>query len=311
MKNNSNTNTIEKCLSDNNFVFMEAAVVERLRRSEHIQLHPQLANAPLIYDNASKEAMNEIYNSYIDIAESKNRPIFLCTPTWKAHHDQVQSANINNRINIDAVQFMKKLRNNRANFAANIKIGGLIGCKNDCYLPEDGLSTTEAEEYHEWQINQLIEGGVDFLIAETLPNINEALGIAKALAKTKIPYIIGFVINREGHLLDGTSLTDAISKIDKQTSKLPATYMVNCAYPSFICPEKQPKALFKRLSGIMGNGSSLDHCDLDGSDKLHEDSISDWGNHMINLHQNYGFNMLGGCCGTGIHHLNYIANNIR
>ena len=85
--------------------------------------------------------------------------------------------------------------------------------------------------------------------------------------------------------------------------------MVNCAYPSFIQPALQPEELFTRLIGCQANASSLDHCELDESDQLSVDEISQWGDSMLDLNRSYGMKILGGCCGTGTEHLNYIINN--
>lgn len=43
--------------------------------------------------------------------------------------------------------------------------------------------------------------GVDFIIAETLPAVSEAKGIATAISSSSLPYIIGFVITPAGVLL--------------------------------------------------------------------------------------------------------------
>jgi len=45
-------------------------------------------------------------------------------------------------------------------------------------LLEQGLSREEAELFHSWQVDQLASAGADYLIAETLPNVEEARGIA-------------------------------------------------------------------------------------------------------------------------------------
>ena len=205
-------------------------------------------------------------------------------------------------VNTDAVTFMREIR-----LDESIKIGGMIGCKNDCYLPDEGLSANDAENYHTWQIEQLVSGGVDFLIAETLPNIQEALGIARAMAKTNISYIISFVISRDGCVLDGTSLDAAIKLIDNNVSEQPIGYMVNCAHPSFLNPAGQPPTLFSRLIGFQANASSLDHCSLENIGELQADSISEWSQLMLNFNRNYGVKILGGCCGTGIEHLQYLT----
>ena len=286
---------------------MEAAIVEPLRRSSEIELHPQLVNAPLIYEEAGRKTLRRIYQNYIDIALEADIPFLMCTPTWRTNQARVSETNISTSINIDAVNFLKELRGSQENGRKNIRIGGMIGCKNDCYQPQEALAAVEAEQFHRWQIEQLKQGGVDFIIAETLPNIEEAVGIARAIESSGLPYFISFVISRDGCLLDGTDLNTAIKLIDENTQQRPLGFMVNCAYPSFLCAAGQPPVVFKRLIGYLANASSKDHCDLDGAPELLGESVSDWGDKMMELHSTYGVKILGGCCGTGGEHLRYLV----
>lgn len=300
---------MKKFIEDNAFILMEAAIVEQLRRSGDVKLHYSLLNAPLIYDRDGRLALKNLYQSYIDIANTAGVPFLMCTPTWRASKSRVYSSNASRSINSDASIFMKEIRDSQAHATSIIKIGGMIGCKNDCYQPDEGLGITESQQFHAWQIDQLAYAGVDFLIAETLPNVEEANGIAKAMAKTGLPYIISFVINRNGYVLDGTSLSDAVNSIDSNTEVQPLAYMVNCAYPDFISAAEQPKALFSRLLGCQANASALDHCDLDNSDELSVEDVSEWGEEMLGLNRLYGMKILGGCCGTGSEHLRYLVEN--
>jgi len=87
--------------------------------------------------------------------------------------------------------------------------------------------------------------------------------------------------------------------------------MINCAYPSFLNALEQPETVLKRLVGYAANASSLDHSELDGSESLLADDLGDWGNRMIDLNQSYGIKMLGGCCGTGREHLEFIVKGIK
>ena len=288
---------------------MEAAIVEQLRRSADIKLHQSLINAPLIYDRSGSVALKKLYQSYINIAVNAETPFLMCTPTWRANKARVYASNINHSINSDAAKFMKDIRDAQNHGKALIKIGGMIGCKNDCYKPAEGLTIAESEAFHSWQIEQLAKAGVDFLIAQTLPNIEEAAGIAKAMEITGLPYIISFVINRNGYVLDGKSLAEAVKYVDTVTNNKPTGFMVNCAYPSFIKPALQAEQLFSRLVGCQANASSLDHCELDESDQLSVDDISSWGDSMLELNRLYGMKILGGCCGTGTEHLNYVINS--
>ena len=300
---------MQQLLDNNKLILMEAAIVELLRRCSDIELHPRLVNAPLIYQEAGRQALGRLYQSYIDIAAKAKTPFLMCTPTWRTNRQRVLETGIKPSINIDAVHFLRHLRESQEGGQENIKIGGLMGCKNDCYLPQEALSTVEAEQFHRWQVEQLQQGGVDFIIAETLPDVDEAIGIAKAIEKTGLPYFISFVISRDGRVLDGSSLNKAIKRVDANTHQRALGFMVNCAYPSFLCPETQAAGVFSRLLGYLANASSKDHCDLDGSQELLMESIPDWGESMLDLNYKYGIKILGGCCGTNAQHLNYLVDN--
>jgi len=301
---------MQQLLDTHPLILMEAAIVERLRRASGVRLHAKLVNAPLIYDPQGRAALRAIYQEYIDIAAAAELPLLLCTPTWRAGRERVETSDSKQAINSDAARFMRELRDAQPH-AGQIRIGGLLGPRNDCYTPEQGLSVDVARGYHAWQIEQLLQGGVDYLLAETLPNVDEALGIAQAMADTDTPYIISFVIGRDGRVLDGNSLLDAVQVIDANTRRRPLGYMVNCAYPAFLRAETQPPQLFERLIGYQANASSLDHCELDEAEQLHSEPVGEWGGLMLELNRRYGVKILGGCCGTNGEHLRYLTQGQR
>ena len=303
--------TIQKIIDDHEFILAEAAVIEALRRSGNPELHPRLENALLIYDDAGQRALSGLYRSYIDVAHMADIPIVVCTPTWRANRERISEARITDDVNGDAVEFLKRMRDTWGPWTANILIGGLIGCKNDCYRPGEGLSESESEAFHRWQITRLGKAGVDFLMGATLPALPEAIGMALAMARTHIPYIISFVINREGKILDGNCLANAISEIDAACGSPPLGYMINCAYPSFLNANRQPQSVLSRLIGYQANASSLDHSRLDGAALLQADDLSQWGSLMIELNRKFGIKILGGCCGTSREHLQFIVQNIK
>lgn len=300
---------IERAVRDNDLVLTEAGNIEALRRKEGVHLHGRLENSLMIYDRIGKMALSELYNGFISIAHREEIPITLSTPTWKANHERIVEAGINKDVNGDAFRFIDDIREGWGAWKPNIGIAGLTGCKNDCYLPDQGLSAEEAKDFHSWQVQRLAEAGVDFLLAETLPAISEAIGMALAMEDSGIPYIISFVINRRGYVLDGTSLEEAFDCIDSKCARPPLGYMVNCAYPSFIKAESQPDAVFGRLIGYQANASSLDHALLDRAETPQSDDVRDWGERMIELNRRYGVKILGGCCGTDFEHLEYMVRH--
>lgn len=302
---------IQTIIDHHDFILTEAAVIESLRRSTDVNLHPRLENALLIYEETGKSALSKLYQNFIGVARKGGIPITICTPTWRANQERLAEARIANNVNGDAVKFLTQLRHKWGSWRANILIGGLIGCKNDCYKPEEGLLANDARAFHFWQINRLAEADVDFLLGATLPAVSEATGMAMAMAQTHVPYIISFVINRKGRILDGYSLKDAFREIDAVCSRPPLGYMINCAYPSFLQAQKQSQWVMSRLIGFQANASSRDHFQLDGAELLQTDDISDWGNRMMELNLKFGVKILGGCCGTSYKHLQYLVQNLN
>jgi homocysteine S-methyltransferase len=301
---------IKDLLQHNDLILAEGAVIEALRRSHRVELHHRLENALLVYDTAGKQALSHIYNKYIAVAHSAGVPIMICAPSWRANKERLAEIHESRNVNKDAVAFMKHLRSGWKEWQENILVGAVTGCKHDAYEPDQGLTSDDAYDFHSWQIARLADTGVDFLIAETLPSTEEAIGIARAMSKTGILYFIGFVIDQHGKILDGNTLAHAFAEIDTQCDQPPVGFVICCSYPSFLRADKQPDSVLSRLVGYLANASSRSQTELDGSKTLHTDDIADWGNRMLELNNNYGVKILGGCCGTDARHLQYIVDNI-
>ncbi len=296
-------------LRKSNLILMEAAVNERLRRSDQISTHPRLSNALLVHDLIGKQKLANIFNLYINVAQSAGLPILLTAPTWRANRERLTEAGVVDDVNGDNIQFLRELTKENKSHRSRVYVGGLMGCKNDCYRPDEGISTKDAHDFHHWQASKLVSAGADYLMAATLPALPEAIGIAKAMSEFNTPYIISFVINRNSRILDGSELSAAFDSIDNAVSNPPLGFMINCAYPSFLDWRKLPQTTLDRLIGYQGNASSLDHSQLDGAAVLHADELSDWGDHMLKMNEKAGIKILGGCCGTDETYLEYLINH--
>ncbi|MCF8079670.1 MAG: homocysteine S-methyltransferase family protein [Desulfobacterales bacterium] len=301
---------LAQVLAGREFVLTEAAVDEFFKRSGTVPLHPRLENALFIYDEKARSALADLYHSFIAVARSAEVPFLLCTPTWRANKERLAEADIEQDVNADAVAFAREVKDRWGSWGDHIVVGGMIGCKNDSYRPDQALSTEAAEEFHSWQIERLCAAGVDFLIAATLPSVAEAAGIARAAEKTGLETILSFTIDRDGLILDGTFLSRAFEEIDGICRTPPFGYMINCSYPSFFRSEDEPKSVFSRLIGFQANASSADHSALDEAAERRAEEIPDWGDRMIALNRKYGVKILGGCCGTRVAHLRYLADRL-
>jgi len=304
-----------KILKDYPVVVAEGAIIERLRREFNFELDPYIAHAGYVYDSAKKRTLKSIYKQYIDITRENGSPIILCTPTWRASEERLKQAQIFDRdVNLDCCQFLMELRNEYEKYAEKIFIGGVIGCNGDAYTPEEALNTADAENFHSYQIERLANAGVDFLIAETLPAVSEAIGIAKVMAVFNKPYMIGFVIRDNGTLLDGTPLYKAIALLDDEVEQRPVGYIVNCVHPinfkKAILNPINSSLKMERIIGLLGNTSTKSPEELEDATTLQSEEPEVWAEYMIALNREFEIKILGGCCGTNNHHIQSLVKRV-
>ena len=139
--------------------------------------------------------------------------------------------------------------------------------------------------------------------------------MAKAFAATDIPYVLSFVLDREGRLLDGTLLETAIDAIDDSTEQAPLFYLTNCSHSLAIhagltrVGRDAPHAL-KRIAGVRPNASPKSHAELEGLDHIETESPEDFASALVTLREEMNLKVLGGCCGTDETHLEEVAKSI-
>ena len=288
--------TLEELLERHPLILAEAAIAERLRRMDGVTLHPTLFNSPMIYEEHAGKLMAGLYREYVEIARSAGVPILLAAPTWRLDQVRISNSGVPGTINRDAVAYMRRIR---ADIGYDqIVVGALLGPKNDCYDPQAALAAEEAETFHHWQAHELASAGAEYLLAQTIPAVSEAEGMARAMIATGVPSIVSFCINRSGKVLDGCPLDEAIARVDEATGGALIGYMVNCSHPTFLQPAMMEASALRRLIGFDANASSLDHQDLEGSPCTRQDSLEDWVEEMRTLNRRHGVKILGGCCGT-------------
>ena len=297
-------------------VLMEGGVVERVRRGAPDLLDPLLMNAPLIYSEVGRALLHQIYREYMDIGRLNDLPLLSLAPTWRANPDRLAASVFAGRdLNGDAVRFLQEIRIECGDYGAKVYIGGLMGCRGDAYKPEEALPREAARAFHAIQAQALAGAGADYLLASTMPEIHEALGMAEALASTGCPYLVSFIVRPSGCLLDGTPLDEAISRIEDQVVPRPLGYLVNCIHSSALdaalCTPPGHRALDTgRLLGLQANTSSKSPEELDGSEELEGEAPELFASGMCALRNRFGLRVLGGCCGTDAGHIAALARGL-
>jgi homocysteine S-methyltransferase len=295
------------------FVLGEGSMYERLRRSDAVNLDPEIAHAILVYVGAARSVLEGVHREYLDIGQRFGVPMIATSQTWRANAERISRSPVSGLpVNRDCVRFMLDLRDTYGPDAHPILIGGQSGPKGDGYLPHEAPSTEEAEAFHSSQIEDLAISGVDFLIAQTLPAFREALGIARVMARSDLPYVLSFVVRRDGTLLDGTPLDEAVKRIDDVISKPPANYNVNCVHASVFSAamnaiQVRSPSVCARITGLNANTSAKSPEELDGLDELDTEAPNDFGANVWALHETLGTVYLGGCCGSSTEHIEALA----
>lgn len=309
-----------ECIKQNSSILMEGALGERLKKEYGLKFDDHVAMAKLIYDEKGANALNELWQGYMDIARQYQLPFLAATPTRRANQERVKQAGYSESIIYDNVCFLREIQKNSG---LEMYIGGLVGCKGDAYTGEGALTEEEAYHFHKWQADSFASAKVDFLYAGIMPVLSEAAGMAQAMADTGLPYMISFTIQSDGKLIDGTTITEAIQYIDCKTTRNPICYMTNCVHPEIVFqalsqPFNRNQTIHSRFWGIQANTSPLSYAELDRAAEEGAESSIDlkcsepekFAEEMLKLRKINSFKIWGGCCGTDQRHMKFVARKL-
>ncbi len=311
-------------------ILIEGALGVRLRGEYSLQPNPFVANASFVYEEKAKLAMKEIYEQYMAIADCYHLPIMLTTPTRRANKLNISKSSYGSEILRDNIAFLKSLREEYQKKAmqrdkalekgdktdpSKVFIGALMGCRGDAYKVTKSLSEEQAYEFHSWQADLLAKEKAEFLMAGIMPELPELIGMARAMEKTGVPYLISFMLRENGRLIDGTSVHDAICAIEEAVAVKPITYMANCIHPinlgkALSQPFNQTDLVKNKFAGIQANASPLSPEELDGSSIPISTEPVELAEYMIELGKQHHFKIYGGCCGTNQYHMEELAKRL-
>lgn len=292
----------EIIFQESKIILTEGAIAERLKSEFKAEMDCFINHAGVIYSNPG--ILEFLYKQYIDIARKYNLPIMIMTPTRKVNYESIPKSKFPDRnIESDSCVFLNKIRDSYPDYSCNILLGGLLGCKGDAYRSEDALGVEESYVFHKVQVQKFEKENIDFLFAGIMPEINEAVGMAKAMDDTDMPHIISFMIRKDGRLIDRTPISEAIKTIDKAVIRKPLCYMTNCVHPANLLQAlsddantNQPQ--MNRFKGIQANASVLNPEELNNCGILQQNDFDAMVDEMQYLHKQYDLKILGGCCGT-------------
>jgi homocysteine S-methyltransferase len=287
-------------------ILTDGGIETRIMFETDIEMDPDVQVAALVSDPAGRSALRSIYAGYVDAARQSRLPVVIGTPTFRASPAFATRAGLNGaeavrKLNDDAAVLLREVRD--ASGHRPVFIAGVIGPSGDAYTPAEALSATAAAEYHRLQAAALAAAGVDFLFAPTFPAVEEALGAATAMGATGLPYVVSFVLDDAGAVLDGTKLTDAVERIDREASPAPLYYSLSCVYPT-VAARALGEASTVRIIELKANGSPLHTNELVRLDHLETTPPEEFAELLWSVHRAHPeLRVIGGCCGTDDRHM--------
>jgi len=296
-------------ISSGAVVLTDGATGTRVRLETTTVLDPVLDVASLATSGRGL-VLRAVAGEYAAIARAVGLPIELDAMTYWANPDHLQAAGrldeltAINRACVDVLQPVREL--------GSAFVAGVIGPRADGYRAGTSMSVGEAIAYHAAQAEALAASNVDLILGSTMSAAEEATGLAMALSRTGVEYVIGFVIDEGGRLPDGTLLPEAVARIDELGESRPVHYLITCTHPAAaLTAMRRLRAggndVSDRVIGIKGNGAQASPDTLEATRNVLSDPPLEWIAPTLELHGEFGFQVMGGCCGTDSRHILALA----
>jgi S-methylmethionine-dependent homocysteine/selenocysteine methylase len=262
---------------------------------------------------AGTTALHRYFATYAHIAQRLGTGLVLESATWRANADWGSrlgyASDALDDANAKAIRLLEAIRAQYETGPTAVVISGCIGPRGDGYVPERAMSPDEATEYHARQVEVFANSAADMVCAITMNYVEEAVGIALAAQRSRMPVAISFTVETDGRLPTGQPLGEAIAQVDEATARHPAYYMINCAHPTHFEHELTRNAPWiERVRGLRANASRMSHAELNEAPALDIGDPAELGRQYAQLKRRLPhLNVMGGCCGTDHRHIEQIG----
>lgn len=266
---------------------------------------PEFASFPLVEDDGGRDLLRRYFDGYADVARRAGVGLTLESPTWRANPDWGARVGYDApalaRVNRDAIEFLASLRDAYSDLV-DVRLLGAVGPRGDGYVAGERADPAEAADYHRAQVEAFAAAGADAVAAYTLTGPEEGIGIVRAARGAGVPVLIGFTVETDGRLPDGTSLRGAVERVD--ATDPPDGFIVNCAHPTHIAPALDSGDWLSRIVQVNPNASTLSHAELDAAEDLDAGDLGLLASSYDALRpQLPHLSVVGGCCGTDARHV--------
>jgi len=311
------TKPLARTLASRSILILDGAMgTEIQRRGMDTGLPMWSANALF-----SKPALvQQIHAEYIEAGAD-----IITTNTFRTTRRTMRRANLPDRskqLTETAVQLAMHAREQFPE--KEILIAGSIAPLEDCYRPDLVPSDAELNDEQRELAERVVLAGVDFLLVETMNTIREAYAACAAGTATGKEVIVSFVCNKDGNLLSGETLADAVKAIAELK---PCGFSLNCISPrhmngaisSLTSRLRSPEeGELRRASPYLTTGLVLaaygnvgnPESDVHGWEFTYDLSEEQYAVHAKEW-AGMGASIIGGCCGTTPAYIESVAHALQ
>jgi homocysteine S-methyltransferase len=290
----------------------------RIEYGTDLKLDKEMSIFALCDSPEGREVLIGLYRMDVKAALPHRVPIILNAPTYRASSAHTQRMGYTApgeiaRVNRACVELIAGIREEFQDDKELILLTAPVGPKHAGYHPGLEFTVDMAAEYHREQAETLAALPLDLISIAAMPGAAEAHGAARAISASGRPYTVGFILNAEGDLLDGTSVRRLIDSIDNDpaVATKPLFYVIGCTHVSVAAGllAKEGQHLH-RLQGIKANGSSLSPEELMALDHAAADEPDRFAADLLALGRPHHFRVYGGCCGTDVRHVESLCRGL-
>lgn len=228
-------NKVTNWINQQNRILIDSSMSTGLEE-RGLKLNSKLWTAAALESNP--ELIVDVHKKYFDAGSS-----ITTTNTYQASVDGLKGAGYSEQESINlikkAVELAKLGRDKSTNPNEKLILGGVgpygaFLANGSEYTGDYSLTDNEYVQFHSGRIKALVDAGVDIIILETFPNINELKVITKYTCQFNVPVIVSASLSDESHLADGSSFTEAATFLEQQDHVI--AYGLNCTKPQLVTP---------------------------------------------------------------------------
>ncbi len=183
-------------------------------------------------------------------------------------------------------------------------IAGSIAPLEDCYSPQLTPSQEDLLVEHLEYAKNLKEGGVDFILIETMITLRETLAALEAVREVNMPVAVCFCCDENSNLLSGEDIAKAVGLIEPYNPLFIGVNCLSCKYVPRLIDRLNIVTSIPLCVYAQGNGQPDDK---EGW-KFSKNGGASWYAKQAKIWKEKGVQIIGGCCGTTPEYINKISS---